>query len=243
MVTAPHPTLAPAPTQHGRDLQPAPPGDGRAARASRQRAETHARLLHHAAELFAARGFVDTGIGDILAAADVSRGTFYAHFDSKEAVLGAILEDFARRLAATLSPVTTRTAAGAHAELLANIERALALLDASPAPARILLSRAASLPPELVTHLDRLLDAASALLLRALDAGTALGLVRPGDNALRARLILGAFLEALRPDPRVPLRSPSDHAARCALAASMLDFGLSGVLVPGFAPRAPARSI
>jgi AcrR family transcriptional regulator len=239
----PHPSLAPTTSPDDRLARTSTPSDGRAARASRQRAETHARLLHHAAELFAARGFADTGIGDLLAAADVSRGTFYAHFDSKEAVLGAILEDFARRLAATLSPVTTRSAAEAHAELLANIERALALLDASPAPARILLSRDASLPPELVTHLDRLLDAASALLLRALDAGVALGVVRPGDNALRARLILGAFLEALRPDPRVPPRSPSDDPARRALALAMLDFGLAGVLVPGFAPPTPTRSL
>jgi AcrR family transcriptional regulator len=218
---------------------PQPPSDGRAARASRQRAETHAKLLHHAAELFADRGFADTAIVDILAAADVSRGTFYAHFDSKEAVLGAILEEFSRRLAETLSPVTTRSTAEAHAELLSNIERALALLDASPEAARILLSRAASLPPELVTHLDRLLEAAQSLLIRALDAGTLLGLVRPGDNALRARLILGAFLEALRPDPRAPPRSPSDDVARRALAASMLEFGLSGVLAPGTPP--PSR--
>jgi AcrR family transcriptional regulator len=206
------------------------PPDGRAARALKQRAQTRDRILHHAAELFAARGFLDTGIGDILAAADVSRGTFYAHFDGKEAVLGAILEAFARALADTLSPVTTRSAASAHAELLANITRVLALVDASPAPARILLAQAASLPPELLTHLERLLDAARGLIVRALQAGAALGLVRPGDHALRARLILGAFLEALRPDPAAPTL-PRDDAARAQLAASMLDFGLSGVLV------------
>lgn len=48
---------------------------------------TRARIVRLAAELFAARGYDATGIADILAAAQISRGAFYYHIDSKETLL------------------------------------------------------------------------------------------------------------------------------------------------------------
>ena len=48
---------------------------------------TRARIVRVAAELFAARGYDATGIADLLAAAQISRGAFYYHIDSKETLL------------------------------------------------------------------------------------------------------------------------------------------------------------
>jgi AcrR family transcriptional regulator len=48
---------------------------------------TRARIVRVAAELFAARGYDATGIADLLAAAQISRGAFYYHVDSKETLL------------------------------------------------------------------------------------------------------------------------------------------------------------
>jgi len=208
------------------------PTDGRSARALKQRAVTRQRILDATAAIFARDGFVSASVADILADAGVSRGTFYSHFESKEAALGAVLESFVASLAAVLHPVTTRSPEAARDELIANITRAIALLDDSPALSNIIFSYAAALPPELGRHLDRFFDGVVALIVRALTAGAGLGLVKRGDQRIRARLILGAFVEAARP-PAAPSNSrpPRDDASRAALALTMLDFALSGVLL------------
>lgn len=47
-------------------------------------ARTRAEILDHAARLFRLRGYAGTNIDDVMLAAGLTRGTFYAHFDSKE---------------------------------------------------------------------------------------------------------------------------------------------------------------
>ncbi|MFF0818219.1 TetR/AcrR family transcriptional regulator [Rhodococcus sp. NPDC003318] len=47
---------------------------------------TRRQLLDAAAKIFAVHGYEKTGVADIVAAAEVSVGTFYHHFDSKNAL-------------------------------------------------------------------------------------------------------------------------------------------------------------
>jgi AcrR family transcriptional regulator len=54
-------------------------------------AETRARLLRAAADVFAARGYEGTRVADIAAAAGVSNSALYAHFGSKAELLVAAL--------------------------------------------------------------------------------------------------------------------------------------------------------
>ena len=70
-----------------------------------QKARTRVRLLEAASEVFAEKSFANTSIGSITKAAGVAHGTFYVHFDSKEAVLDELLADFNRRFIERLSPV------------------------------------------------------------------------------------------------------------------------------------------
>ncbi|SEF93162.1 DNA-binding transcriptional regulator, AcrR family [Nonomuraea solani] len=60
-------------------------------------AETRARLLRAAAEVFAARGYDGTRVADIAVAAGVSNGALYAHFGSKADLLVAALREHGRR--------------------------------------------------------------------------------------------------------------------------------------------------
>jgi len=52
--------------------------------------------------LFAERGFHETKIADIAAAADVGVGTFYLHFETKDALFDALVDDTVRRLKAVI---------------------------------------------------------------------------------------------------------------------------------------------
>jgi AcrR family transcriptional regulator len=65
-------------------------------------AETRARLLRAAADVFAARGYDGTRVADIAAAAGVSNGALYAHFGSKADLLLASLRAHGWRVLADL---------------------------------------------------------------------------------------------------------------------------------------------
>ncbi len=51
-------------------------------------------LLSAAAQVFAEKGFFSTRITDITKAAGVSAGSFYTYFESKEEILGAVMDSF-----------------------------------------------------------------------------------------------------------------------------------------------------
>src|SRR3981189_1981555 len=65
-------------------------------------AETRARLLRAAADVFAQRGYDGTRVADIAAAAGVSNSALYAHFKSKAELLVAALRPHGRRVLADL---------------------------------------------------------------------------------------------------------------------------------------------
>lgn len=59
---------------------------------------TRRRILDAAVGLFAENGYAETGLNEVLQRASVSKGAFYYHFPSKEAVAAAIIENFDQRL-------------------------------------------------------------------------------------------------------------------------------------------------
>jgi AcrR family transcriptional regulator len=64
----------------------------RSAPKSRRGIRTRAALIEAAREVFEADGFVDARISDITRTAGVASGSFYTHFDSKEEVFAAVVE-------------------------------------------------------------------------------------------------------------------------------------------------------
>lgn len=71
-------------------------------RGARRKRETRARLLEAALHLMAQKGMEGVAINEITEAADVGFGSFYNHFESKEAIyaalMDAVFEDFADAL-------------------------------------------------------------------------------------------------------------------------------------------------
>ncbi len=56
--------------------------------------ETRARILQVASDLFARNGYDATGVAEICQAAGVSKGAFYHHFQSKQQVFVALLDEW-----------------------------------------------------------------------------------------------------------------------------------------------------
>lgn len=70
-------------TWSGATEQPAPK--------NRRGERTRQQLIEAGMRAFIRQGYVDCSVEDILQEADVSRGTFYAHFKSKKAIFAAII--------------------------------------------------------------------------------------------------------------------------------------------------------
>ena len=71
-------------------------------RVARKRAEARRRIVEATDELLRSASMDDITIGDITSAADVGHGSFYLHFDSKEAVLIPIMAHRAAAFDASL---------------------------------------------------------------------------------------------------------------------------------------------
>ncbi|MFI9815974.1 TetR/AcrR family transcriptional regulator [Saccharothrix variisporea] len=82
----------------------------------RKRARTRQALVDAATELFASKGYDETTIADIAAAAEIGTRTFFAYFASKEELL---FPDSDARVQATLDAIATRTPDEGPTEVLA----------------------------------------------------------------------------------------------------------------------------
>lgn len=73
------------------------------------RTKTRDRLVEVAADRFHAQGYAGTGVAEILRTAGVGSGSLYHYFQSKDALLAAVLDRFSRRLEANvMQPVFDR---------------------------------------------------------------------------------------------------------------------------------------
>lgn len=68
------------------------------------KAGTRQKILRSAAELFTTRGFEGVGINDVMAHAGLTRGAFYAHFDSKKSLYREAIFSAAERLKRWVDP-------------------------------------------------------------------------------------------------------------------------------------------
>jgi TetR/AcrR family transcriptional repressor of nem operon len=57
-----------------------------------QTAEKHERILQEASRLFRENGLSGVSVGDLMQAADLTHGSFYNHFESKQALVGKCID-------------------------------------------------------------------------------------------------------------------------------------------------------
>ncbi len=95
---------------------PAPTGN----RFERRRQRTRSELVTAATRVLARKGFHETKVTDIAAAADVGVGTFYLHFRDKEALFHAVVAETAARLKATVDAARERADGPVDQVLAAN---------------------------------------------------------------------------------------------------------------------------
>ncbi|MEX3950730.1 TetR/AcrR family transcriptional regulator [Paraburkholderia sp. EG287B] len=85
---------------------PAPVIEEKEPRGARRKRETRARLLDAALRLMAEKGMEGVAINEITEAADVGFGSFYNHFESKEAIYATLVDNVFEEFANVLDRIS-----------------------------------------------------------------------------------------------------------------------------------------
>jgi AcrR family transcriptional regulator len=175
---------------------PAEPSDGRSLRALRLRTERRTQILGVAKTLFATHGYQETSIQDILDGADIARGTFYLHFDSKRAIFDELIDDFLGRIQSVVTVVDVRPEAPSPLwQIEENLNRVFAVLKNNRDMTRITLLLAEGLDAQCDAKMADFYGRLLGLLRHALTAGQGMGLVRICDASVVAQVALGGMKE------------------------------------------------
>jgi AcrR family transcriptional regulator len=180
-----------------------------------------------ARDAFAERGYQAVTVDDVVARAQIARGTFYLYFEDKRAVLDALVDEFLQRISACIVGIDV-----AHAELSPqsqlrqNIERIVRLAVSEPALLKIALHDATGLDPAFDAKIRSFYLVLRGLLAESLREGQESGLVREGDRAVMVSIGLGGLKELVLDAVTGALqRSPE------ALVDELMRFLESGLLV------------
>ncbi len=157
-------------------------------------------ILSAALDEFIAKGFDLARIEDIAAKAGLSKGAVYLYFDSKEALLHALVERELAPLIARITALAGAEAADPKTALAIALERVVTVL-ANPrifAVPRLVISIAARFPEIRDHYRHAIVEPARRTVERLIERGIQAGQFRAVDPSAATRAIIGPLLfEAL----------------------------------------------
>ena len=163
--------------------------------ADRSRARRE-RILDAAFHTFSRRGYRDTAVDEIAAAADTSKGGVYFHFPTKEPIFRELVRTTADRLAAKVeAAVAEQTEPIARAD--AALHTVLVTFAGHRTMARLLFVDAMGAGRVFSAEANALHDRFAAMIAGYLDEAIEAGAIRPIDTALTGVAWFGALNEVV----------------------------------------------
>ena len=194
--------------------------------------ERREQLIAAARQVFAERGYFGASVSDILAAANVARGTFYNHFDGKREVFAAVLGQLMMEVLGAVAPI--EVTAPIPPQVRANLGAITQALAEAGDAVRILFTDASSVDREGEAALAAFYAHALERVEVALRTGQRMGVVRPGETRQTARCLLGCLRE-----PVMQARLAGEPLDAPALAEAIYELLRVGVLSPASARPPP----
>lgn len=170
-------------------------------------------VLRRAIELFIRRGYEATSINDLAAELGVTKSAIYHHFDSKEALLAAALNEALEGLSSAVEEAATATrVANPHERLRATVEAAVHTLVAYlPTVTLLLRVRGNSdVEREALARRRQIDDRLAALVKEAQDQGYIRADIGPDVTSRLAFGLVNSLTDWYRPDGPMP----ADELAR-----------------------------
>lgn len=168
---------------------------------------TRERILEAAEKLFAAKGFYETAMDEIVETARVSKGGVYFHFPSKEELFFALLDRLADKLQRDVERAIAQRR-GALAKIEGALEAVLKTLAGKRRLAQILLRQGYGLGPAFERKRLEIYSRFAQVIQKHLDEAVAEGSIESVNTELTAYAWLGALNELVtrwiytgKPDP------------------------------------------
>jgi AcrR family transcriptional regulator len=194
-------------------------------RFERRKTRTRQELLGAAVRTLARKGFHETKITDIAAEADVGVGTFYLHFETKDALFDALVDDTVRRLKAAVDEA--RLAATCPIERLRSANAAFCrFAERNREVFRIVFGHAAAYHDVI----QRAQDLFAADIEDNIREGVAAGVFAPVPTDVAAQAIVGMATQVL-----------SWWAAGASTSIATLEETMTTIALHGLSPRSAAR--
>ena len=200
--------------------------DGRTRRAQKRRAATREIILVAGERVFGTQGYLATSVADVIAAANVARGTFYLHFDSKEALFQELVDRFVGRVQGVVRRVEPGPGPRPLMQIQENVERVINLLFDQRDLAILVLRESTGLDARVDEKLKALDSFLQTMMEGALRNGVALGLVRRVNETVVAIALIGAIKEVLF---QLVVQEDAPTMDRGEVASTLLEFGLRGL--------------
>jgi len=154
--------------------------------------ERRTTIVAAARRVFATRGYHRTGIADIVREVQIARGTFYRYFEGKRDVFQVVVQTMMAEVVGVVQPIDLQRPVVPQVE--ANLDRLVRAITAEDV-CRVLFLEALGIDEDGDDVLRGFYGEALNRIETALRTGQALGVVRPGDVGLKARLLLGLIKE------------------------------------------------
>jgi AcrR family transcriptional regulator len=199
---------------------PADPGD-------RGKLERRRQILDAAKQVFADAGYHGASINAIIEKAQIARGTFYLYFESKAAVFDSILDQAMAELRARIHRIEVEDpgAPPPQVQLRDQIVATLEYIIGDRALAALILQSAHAPEAEATDRLDQFYGEVRRLIVRALEQGAAIGLVRK----CQPELVAGALLGMVRGVIEVMMNRTAPYSVE-EVVNELIAVGLRGVL-------------
>ena len=203
-----------------------PEHDGRTIRAKARREARFEAIMRAGESVFAQKGYHGTSIADVLAAAEISRGTFYLYFESKESLFQALVDRFVEGVMEVIKVVDPEGEEDPLLQIHANVQRAVDLLFDNRDLTTVFLREATGADAAVTQQLNRLHSFLNDMICGALTNGVRMGLIRKVDPAILGPAIIGSIKEVLY--RCVVLEKDQEHD-KSAIALTLFDFGFRGL--------------
>ena len=175
----------------------------------RAKQERRRQIMGAAKTVFAEAGYHGASIHAIIEKAQIARGTFYLYFESKASVFDAILDLAMTELRARIHriEVADSSAPAPQVQLREQVVATLDFILRDRPLATLLLSAGHTPDAEAAERLDQFFGEVRDLMVRAMETGMEIGLLRKVDKHLAAAAMLGMIrgvIEQLIRDPNPP---------------------------------------
>ncbi len=177
-------------------------------------------ILSAAIRLFNQSGYHATSMSDIARAVNIKKPSLYHHFESKEAILLAILETGMERLIDDLESIAASDA-GCEAKLRAAIGAHARLIASHPQRAAVFLREDRGLGEQYLAEYVERRDHVERLFRAILQQGIEAGVFRPADVPITVHAMLGMvnwMTRWYRPEGRLSAEEIAEMFADLLLA-------------------------